>query len=180
VFNIGILLLGFVAIILLPSRSSALVWEHSRIDQGLAVVLSSYIYIILITFLYIARCITVKTWFRYVAHASPDSTTAKFFARNCVCEIRIGCTWVILYWIFPLFAFAVNRTDFYSLVNQDGIAFDDNRAWSLSLVFWCWTYHEHLKIKCLLTCFLTRQWQLQFIILPLIHAKLGSSIVVIS
>ena len=37
-----------------------------------------------------------KTW-------RPDSTTAKFFARNCLCEIRmVGHEW--FYWILSLFS----------------------------------------------------------------------------
>ena len=38
----------------------------------------------------------------------PDSTTAKFFARNIVCEI-----------LSTLSAFAVSRTDFYSLAKRN-------------------------------------------------------------
>ena len=48
----------------------------------------------------------------------PDCTTAKFFARNCVSEIRIAAH-ERFYSIFPLFsAFEMSRTGFYSLVKR--------------------------------------------------------------
>jgi hypothetical protein len=43
----------------------------------------------------------------------------KFFARNRVCEIWWMAAHEWFYWICTLFAFAVSRTDFYSLAKRN-------------------------------------------------------------
>ena len=53
----------------------------------------------------------------FAAALRPDSTTAKFFAWNCLRNTD-GCTWVILLNFATFFAFAESRNEFYSLAKQ--------------------------------------------------------------
>ena len=60
----------------------------------------------------------------------PDSTTAKFFVRNCACEIRMVAhdSWAIL---LNFSAFALSRTDFYIITTvKHAIWLVNNRAGS--------------------------------------------------
>ena len=81
---------------------------------GLLLIYSILIHIAEMLFLWTSWFINIDTG-QWVLR--PYSTTAKFFARNRVRNMD-GCTWVILLNLHSLFAFAVSRTDFYSLAKQ--------------------------------------------------------------